>query len=188
MRLFFAVFPPPEVQRAAFAMEEALRRPDDLVSWVKLENLHYTLRFMGDLGEDGARRAGEAAQEAASDLDAFDAELGSLGAFPNARRPRVLWVGLAKGGESLKALAKRLEAALRRRGFERADQPFSAHLTIGRVRNPGQDWSARLDGASPPAAEVATFHVDRLLLMESKLSPKGSTYTIKSEVLLRRAS
>ena len=186
MRLFFAVFPPPEVQRAAFAMEEALRRPDDLVSWVKLENLHYTLRFMGELGEDGARRAGEAAQEAASDVAAFDAELGGLGGFPNARRPRVIWVGLAKGDEPLKALARGLEAGLRRRGFERADKPFSAHLTIGRVRNPGQDWSTRLDSASSlPGA--AAFRVDRLLLMESKLSPKGSMYTIRSEALLRKA-
>ena len=61
MRLFFAVFPPPEVQRAAFALEESLRRPGDGVSWVKLENLHYTLRFLGELGESGLRRAAAAA-------------------------------------------------------------------------------------------------------------------------------
>jgi RNA 2',3'-cyclic 3'-phosphodiesterase len=184
MRLFFAVFPPPEVQRAAFALEEALRRPGDLVSWVKVENLHYTMRFMGDLGADGARRCAEAAAEAAADVSAFDATLGGLGAFPNARKARVLWVGMARGAEPLEALAKGLEAALRRRGFERADRAFSAHLTIGRARNPGEDWTPRLAAIEAPDPSAARFRVDRLLLMESRLSPKGSTYTVREEAEL----
>lgn len=184
MRLFFAVFPPPEVQRAAFAMEEALRRIGNPVSWVRADNLHYTLRFMGDLGADGARRCGEAADEAAAAIPAFDAALGGLGAFPKPVNARVLWIGLAEGAEPLTALAKGLDAGLRKRGFDRADKPFSAHLTIGRVRNAGEDWGPRLAGA--PAADPATarFRVDRLRLMESKLSPKGSTYSVKHEAKL----
>ncbi len=61
MRLFLAVFPGAAVQRAAHAAGEALRKPGDGVSWVKQENLHYTMRFLGDVGADGARRAAEAA-------------------------------------------------------------------------------------------------------------------------------
>jgi 2'-5' RNA ligase len=183
MRLFFAVFPPPAVQRAAFAMEEALRRPGDLVSWVKVDNLHYTLRFMGDLGEDGARRAADAAQEAAGGVHAFEAALGGLGAFPNARKARVLWIGLARGEEPLESLAAALEAGLGRRGFDRADHRFSAHLTVGRPRSFGEDWSQRL-ATVQPVDSGASFRVDRLLLMESKLSPKGSTYTVKHEARL----
>jgi 2'-5' RNA ligase len=184
MRLFIAVFPPLPVQQAAFALEEALRRPGDLVSWVKRENLHYTVRFLGDLGEDGGRRAAEAVHEAAAAHARFDAELGAVGAFPDARRARVLWASLAEGAEPFTELSRSLEAGLRRRGFERAERPFSPHLTIGRVRNPKEDWTERLAAVRLPAPETLRFTVDRLLLMRSQLSPKGSTYTIQAEGML----
>ena len=139
MRLFLAVFPPPGVQRAAYAAIEALRRPGDGVSWVKPENLHYTMRFLGEVGEDGARRAADAATESAAKSRRFDAALGPLGAFPSARRARVIWVGMSEGAEALVALARDLDRALEKRGFGGADKPFSAHLTLGRVRDPHTD-------------------------------------------------
>jgi 2'-5' RNA ligase len=186
MRIFLAVFPPAEVQRAARGWIEALRGPGDSVSWVKPENLHYTLRFLGELGEDGARRAGEAAGEAAARSAAFGAALGGLGAFPNARRARVLWAGMTEGAVALETLARDLDAGLARRGFERPDHPFSAHLTLGRVREPGRDWSPVL-AAAAEAAAPANFVVDRLCVVESKLDPRGSIYTIRLEARLAPA-
>lgn len=179
-RLFLAVFPSPEAQAAAARACEALRSPGDGVSWVKRENLHYTLRFLGDLGADGARRAAEAAREAAAAHAPFEAALGGLGCFPNARRARVVWVGLAEGDAPLRALAGSLEEALRRAGFGRADKPFASHLTVGRVRE-SADWSARLAAARAPEAR---FAVDRLLLVKSTLSPRGSIYEVASEARL----
>jgi 2'-5' RNA ligase len=183
MRLFLAVFPPAGVQRAAHACIEALRRPGDGVSWVKPENLHYTLRFLGEVGEDGARRAAEAAAEAAAAAKAFAAALGGLGAFPNPRRARVIWVGMSEGGEALVALAADLDRALARRGFGAADKPFSAHLTLGRVRTPGTDWTTAL-AAQRVAAASAGFTVDRICVVESQLSPRGSIYTVRTEAPL----
>lgn len=183
MRLFLAVFPPEAAQRAAHAAIEALRRPGDGVSWVKRENLHYTMRFLGEVGEDGARRAAEAAAEAAAGARAFPAGLGALGAFPDARRARVLWVGMSEGGEALEALARDLDRSLAARGFGKADKRFSAHLTIGRVREPGPDWTAKL-AAVQVAAEAARFTVDRIRVVESKLDPRGSIYTVRAEGLL----
>jgi len=179
-RLFLAVFPPPEAQAAVARACDTIRVPGDGVSWVRRENLHYTLRFLGDLGTDGARRAGEAAREAASDHAPFEAALGAFGCFPNARRARVVWIGLAEGDASLRALAASLEAALERRGFGRADKPFASHLTVGRVREPA-DWTAKLAGARAPEAR---FAVDRLLLVKSTLSPRGSLYEPVSEAKL----
>jgi len=194
MRLFLAVFPPREVQEAAYALGQKLRQPDDPVSWVKPENLHYTLRFMGELGEDGARRVGEAALEAASQNLKFEASLGKLGAFPGPRRARVIWIGMTDGAEALQRLARTVETQLRRRKFSHADKPFSAHLTIGRVRlrrdrGPAPkassgDWTERLEKTHFPASAPCRFKVDRLLLMESKLSPQGSTYTQRIEAEL----
>jgi len=172
------------VRHAAHALSEALRRPGDGVSWVRPDNLHYTMRFIGDVGEDGARRIAEAAREAATGRAAFDAELGGLGAFPNPRRARVIWLGMTEGAEPLTALALALEEGLRKRGFEKADKPFSAHLTLGRVRVPDRDWTEPLATAPAPGPGTTRFRVDRLCVVESQLSPKGSIYTVRAEARL----
>ncbi|HEY3215868.1 MAG TPA: RNA 2',3'-cyclic phosphodiesterase [Candidatus Eisenbacteria bacterium] len=182
MRLFLAVFPPAEVQSVAAQVIERLRRPHDLVSWVKRENLHFTLRFLGELGESGAGRAAEAAIGAAADHRAFEVALGVPGAFPSAKRARVLWLGLVHGAEPLVALARSVEQALVRRGFDRADRSFTAHLTLGRVRDREQDWSERLTGPAPEP--TARFIVERVVVVESTLSPKGSIYRVRAEAPL----
>ena len=192
MRVFLAVFPPPEVQAAAHAAGEALRRASEAdglaanaVSWVKLENLHYTLRFIGEVGEDGARRLAVAATAAARTAASFQAALGGLGAFPRARGARVLWIGLAAGSEALVAVATALEVEVRRAGFGRADHEFTPHLTLGRVRQPGRDWSGTLErAAAAPGAGAARFAVDRILVVQSTLSPKGSRYEVFAEARL----
>ena len=173
LRVFLAVFPAPEVQAAVAAAIEALRRPGDGVSWVKRENLHFTLRFLGEVGASGARRAGAAAAEAAAAHQAFDAAPSGLGAFPGERRARVLWVGLSEGAAPLEALARDLERALERRGFEPEGRAFTAHLTIGRVREPGRDWTEALASVRLPAMR---WRVERLQVIRSTLSPKGSIY------------
>jgi len=181
MRLFVAVFPPALVQRAAAGVIDGLRRDGDGVSWVKPDNLHYTMRFLGEVGESGARRVADAADRAVRGREAFDAELGAPGAFPNARRARVLWLGMSRGERPLVELARALETELARLGFEREGRPFSPHLTIGRVRDLGHDWSEALAAAAPAAAP---FRVDRLAVVESQLNPKGSIYTIRHEANL----
>ncbi len=188
-RIFLGVFPPPSTQAAAEGVIDRLRQPDDRVSWVKRDNLHYTLRFLGDLGEDGARRAAQAVQEAAAAQPAFDARLGSLGAFPSPRKARVLWIGLAQGESALTSLAGAVEDALRRKGFDRPERAFAAHLTIGRVREPGRDWSAVLaaENSDSAARDGARFRVDRILVVHSQLSPQGSIYRVRAEVELARS-
>jgi 2'-5' RNA ligase len=144
----------------------------DSVSWVRQENLHYTMRFLGEVDDDGAARAGVAMREAAASRGRFGAVLGGFGAFPTAKKARVLWIGMTHGAESMRLLAEALELALKKQRFERADQPFEPHLTVGRVRMPG-DWTARLIDA--PGVE-ARFQVDRLWLMQSALGSGGSRY------------
>jgi len=181
MRLFIAVFPPPEMQAAAWRAAEPLRAGrGDSVSWVKAENLHYTMRFLGEVDEAAAARAADAMREAAAAHHRFGATVGGFGAFPTAKKARVLWMGMLQGAEPMRLLASSLEQALKKQRFERADQPFEPHLTVGRVRMPG-DWTTRLIDA--PSLE-ARFQVDRLLLMKSTLGGGGSRYERMAEAPL----
>lgn len=186
MRLFFAIVPPPAVQRAAFRVIEALRRPGDDVAWVREENLHFTLRFLGEVGDTARRDVARAAREAAARHAPFDAALGATGAFPGPRRARVLWLGLASGADAMQALAGSLEDALEGCGFAREARGFSAHLTIGRVRDPRMDWTARLRDAGA-APGTPAFRVDRIALVQSRLARGGSLYTVMDEALLAGA-
>jgi len=186
MRTFLAVFPSSEAQRAAHAVIERLRRPDDDVSWVRRENLHYTLRFMGELDEDAVSRLIAAARQGAAERPRFTATLGAAGAFPSARRARVLWLGLSQGAEALTALAGGLERSLVDHDFEGAERPFSPHLTLGRVRRREQDWSGRLAtvAAGSESGHPTGFVVDRVAIVESTLSPGGSIYRVRAEAAL----
>ncbi|MFI5372249.1 MAG: RNA 2',3'-cyclic phosphodiesterase [Candidatus Eisenbacteria bacterium] len=187
MRIFVAVFPPAATQTLAAGLIERLRRPGDGVSWVKPDNLHYTLRFLGELGEDGARRVGESADEAVTGLTAFEVTLGGTGGFPRARGARVIWLGLTEGTAPFVALGKRVETALARRGFEPERRGFTPHLTLGRVREPSRDWTDTLAALPSIAADpAARFSVDALAVVESTLSPKGSIYRVWRRAELAR--
>ncbi len=183
MRIFVALFLPDPVRDALVAALESVRATGSGVSWVRPQNLHYTLRFLGELGEDGARRVAEAADEAAGAHRVFELALGSFGCFPPKGPPRVLWVGAGRGAEPLEALARDLERGLRGRGFDPGDHPFRAHLTIGRVREPGRgDWRHHVEELS---VEAPPFQAERLSVVQSTLSPRGSLYDIRHEARLR---
>lgn len=185
LRIFLAVFPPSEAQGLAAAAIDKLRSAGDGVSWVKRDNLHYTMRFIGDVGEDGARRVAEAAREAAAAHDGFGVALGPPGAFPTAKKARVIWLGLNTGNEPFAQLAHSLEQSLARRGFEPEEREFSAHLTLGRVREPGRDWTAKLLEAGAPEGDAARFAVSEIAVVESQLSPGGSIYNVRERAKLR---
>ena len=180
MRLFIAVFPPADVQQVAYRAADPLRIGHDAVAWVKRDNLHYTMRFLGEQDDAAAASAGKAMREAAGQRSRFGATLGGFGAFPSAKRARVLWIGMLQGAEPMRLLASALEAALGRQGFESSDELFEPHLTVGRVRAPG-DWTARL--LDPPTVEVR-FQVERLQLVKSVVAAGGSRYEIVTEAPL----
>lgn len=180
MRLFLAVFPPAEVQQVAYRAADPLRIGHDAVAWVKRENLHYTMRFLGDHDDAGLARAKAAMRDAAGLRPRFGATLGGFGAFPSAKRARVLWIGMIQGAEPMRLLSSALDMALAKHGFDATEENFEPHLTVGRIRAPG-DWTTRLLDA--PTVE-ARFQVDRLQLVNSVLGSGGSTYDVMEEAPL----
>jgi len=107
----------------------------------------------------------------------FDLALRGLGAFPGSTRPRVLWAGVGAGAQAAVDLAARVDEALAALGFAAEARPFSAHVTLGRAREPRRDpaLGAALDAAA--TLDFGLFTVDRIALMRSDLSPRGARYT-----------
>ena len=164
--------------RAAVAAEIARLRPlAPRVGWVAAPNLHLTLKFLGELLPDALAQVKDALTEAVSGAAPFRLHFYGLGAFPGMARPRVLWVGVAEGGQAAQALQARLEAALGRRGFPREERPFSPHLTVGRVREPRGLAGLQEAMARDARMDFGGMEARALSLMRSDLSPAGSRYT-----------
>jgi 2'-5' RNA ligase len=176
MRLFFAVRLPGEVQQALRpALESGRSAAGVSVGFTRIEQLHFTLAFLGEQPEAALARACEAA-EAARELPQFELAISGRGAFPGMSRPRVLWLGAGKGAAPLTALAEKLCGGLRERGFALEDRAFRPHLTLGRVKSRGDRDARRALEAIPPG-ELARFTVRELSLMQSVLGPAGANHT-----------
>jgi len=138
---------------------------------VPVDNWHLTLRFLGDTSRDAHDRL--VAALAAADMGAsFDLELGALGAFPRPERARVLWIGAGEGRERLVALAAIAESAAVAAGFAPERRPFSAHLTLSRLK-PERDVSPIVAAVSPFGSRTA---IDEIVLYRSHLRREGAEY------------
>ena len=173
LRAFFALDLPSAVQvRAAQAAEELRRAVPEGVRWVPAENLHLTLKFLGDVGERQVPQLVERALAKLAPVSPFEVELSGFGALPNARTARVVWLGVSKGSREMARIARKLDAAGASIGVERERRPFRAHLTLGRLRSPAR---AALERAATP--EEISFRVQEIVLYESRLSSDGARYS-----------
>lgn len=177
MRSFVAVLLPEALRVRVHEAAADLRRIGAAVSWVRAENLHVTLRFLGSVDEGTLGRVREALDEAAAATAPFTASLGGFGGFPMASAPRVVWVGVAAGAEALAELHARLEAALARRGIPPEGRPFHAHVTLGRARDP-RGATALAAALAQPAAPLGEVTADAVHLMRSDLDPAGARYSV----------
>lgn len=151
---------------------------DASINWSKPDTWHLTLKFLGETDE--ARIPALKAALAAVDFTTFTLRAGGAGAFPDARRPKVLWLGLAEGGEQSAALARSIEDGLAALGIPREKKPFRPHLTLGRVRRPAPgDWTPVLDAAAAPP--WPPFTAAHFTLWQSTLAPEGAIHTALAE-------
>lgn len=175
IRTFVAVEMAAPVRRAAVAAIDRLRNSGADVKWVAAENMHLTLQFLGQVPATEINDVCRAVTGAVAGVEPFELEIRGVGAFPNARRPRTVWLGVSAGREELAAVQKRIQKALKQLGFKPEARQFSPHLTIGRVRESGPalaepitEGTDALFGRSP-VTEVVVF--------SSELSRSGPTYT-----------
>ncbi|GBD29021.1 RNA 2',3'-cyclic phosphodiesterase [bacterium HR32] len=162
---------------------EAWPHGERLVKWVEPENLHLTLKFLGEVGEGKAVDV-LTALEGLAGRGEFYVRYAGLGAFPRARGARVLWIGVTEGADRLASLAAWVEDRLRPLGFPPEERPFSPHLTIGRLRTPAYHPELQRAVEREARVEVGSQRVQSVEVMESVLRRQGPVYTVRASYRL----
>ena len=154
--------------------------------WVRPEDIHLTLKFLGDVPTEAVPEITQALKIACAPSAPFDITLAGVGCFPNCRQPRVVWVGI-KETVFLRNLQSAVEEAVNELGYPPEERAFSPHLTLARVeRNAKPKEVAALGQEVERSAlgEIATFHAERVSLMRSDLRPSGPIYSELAEARL----
>lgn len=180
LRAFIAIEIPEEIKKEIAAQTVELRRLlGHSVRWAAPENIHLTLKFLGEISSLNVDFLIQALKTEASQHPSFEITVGNLGAFPNPRHARIIWMGV----DSLPALdwlQHNIEAATMRLGYPAEDKPFSAHLTIGRVRekiSPTEAHSVRKALENTNIGSLGTFAAKFVHLFRSDLQAGGPLYT-----------
>ena len=177
-RTFCAVELPDNVRARLRDHIQRLREaaPEAAASWTRVENIHLTLKFFGNVDVERIPAISDAAARAATELGAFTIGVGGTGVFPKPSRPQVLWIGVSDPSGKLSSLQRLLENECARKGFEKEDHSYRPHLTIARLRKP--DGARQLaDTHLQMKFEPVEIELKELVVFRSELSSKGSRYT-----------
>ena len=188
MRAFIAIKLPKEIRDTLVRLQEQLKTSKADVKWVEPQNIHSTLKFLGEIEDKKLEGIITIMEDVAGDKHTYDIRISSLGAFPNISSPRVIWVGIDKGDSETKEIAKELEEKIAKLGIPKEDRPFSSHITIGRTRSPINRERLIRDLNNLQlkfAQENLEFLVTKITLFKSTLTPKGPIYEALKEANLK---
>lgn len=179
-RVFIAIEIPLPIRQAIHAQTESLRAAlgRGLVRWVPVENMHLTLKFIGDVSPAQLDALAQMTTAEAAACAPFSMEVGGLGSFPTPRRARVIWIGI-HAPAALTSLQRGLESAAARLGCEAEERPFSPHLTIGRVKQPvsaGDRQKVHAALEETRLGPLGRADVTAVHLFKSDLKPSGAEY------------
>lgn len=181
LRVFVAIELPAHTCDAIQKQTSRLRQTlgNDFIRWVPSQNMHLTLKFLGDTAVTHLDFLKQMLVREAEQHPSFEMQLGGVGCFPNQRNPRVLWIGIHAPSD-LTSLQRGVEAGVSRLGYKPEARPFSPHLTVGRVRENAslielQKIRAALNAIQP--GNIAIAKVDAVHLFKSDLQPGGAVYT-----------
>jgi RNA 2',3'-cyclic 3'-phosphodiesterase len=189
LRAFIAVELPLEIRQSVCEATSKLRKEiGALVRWVPLENMHLTLKFLGDVSPSNIDLLSGMLRSETDLFNCFDLHLNGLSSFPSLKRPRVIYIGI-QAPAALESLQRGIESASRRLGYESEERGFSPHLTLGRVKQnitvPEQQMIRRALEVTK-IDSLGTARVDSVQLFKSDLKPTGSVYTRLFSALLRK--
>ena len=187
IRAFIAIELPDAASDALSSVQGGLRAErHPYVKWVDPGGIHLTLKFLGNIDAGKVLAITDAIARAAQGVSPFRLKLGGLGAFPNPRRPNVIWVAVTGDVERLASLQRGIDRLLVPLGFSPESRPFTAHLTLGRLREGASAGERQRIGEflATVQPEEVHFEVGEVSLMRSTLTPSGALYSRLSSVPL----
>ncbi|MGD0654519.1 MAG: RNA 2',3'-cyclic phosphodiesterase [Thermoguttaceae bacterium] len=184
VRTFIAIEIDAAVRARAAELIGVLRAAEADVKWVEPQNLHITLQFLGEVPEEQIAAVCQAVEQGAAHMPPFDLEIRWAGAFPNANRPRTLWIGANAGSDRMADLHDNVALELSELGFQDEDRKFQTHLTIGRTRS-GKN-AAELGRLLKQHADfdAGCMRVEKVTVFSSRLERGGPLYDVLSTARL----
>ena len=174
MRCFIGI-PVEEWRGELSRLLEKIKRGTREVKWVKAENLHVTLKFLGEIEEEMVGKIKKTLAESLQDVTAFSLTAGALGAFPSLSSPRIIWLGIGEGKEKIEKIFKKIERGLTEFGISPEARKYHPHITLGRVKRRADKgwWKGVLNTKLPRFPRMV---VREVVLYQSCLHPEGPEY------------
>lgn len=185
MRAFVAVELPDQIQNNIYELQNKLRQCGINLKWVRPENMHLTLVFLGEINESLVPQLAEKLNAIVANHQAFDLEIAGLGEFPNFRVAKVQWVGISEGEEQLCSLQRDIEKCAKGFRIKVDKRKYHPHITLGRCKGA----PVRMDLPDDIRdSRVGKIHVDRIHLIKSELGGPQPVYTILRTCKLKPAA
>jgi len=184
IRSFLAVELPKAIQKKIEEIQGDLKSSRADVRWVSPEKIHLTLKFFGNIEESKVEPIVKSIEAPIQNTTPFLLSARGIGAFPNLKNPRVIWMGLTNGKENIISLQQRLEVLFEQMGFQAEDRSFHPHLTLGRVKSSRgkEELVRRMEKYKEE--EFGDFQVEGVIFFKSDLRPSGPIYTPLRELRL----
>jgi 2'-5' RNA ligase len=184
VRTFIAVELTESIRAEIEDLQHEFERAGTEVKWTEPENLHVTLVFLGEVDDKEIPTVCRIAAQAVAGMGPFPLSVEGVGCFPNARRPRVVWVGVGQGQDELVRIHDALETPLLDLGYRREDRKYTPHITLGRAKSdrPTERLSAAI--ARQAGWKAGDMTVTEILVMGSELTRDGPIYTVLGRVKL----
>ena len=177
IRTFIALELPPALISLLHKVQQDLKRMKIRARWVRPENIHITLNFLGDINPGDVDKIDAAMAAAAIEFPPVTLTVRGIGVFPGIKRPRVIWVGLGGDIRSLLSLQSRLEQELAGAGFPKDKRSFKAHLTLGRIKQSAGPAVIRQMISEYATLSSDEFSCNQVILFKSDLKPSGAVYS-----------
>src|SRR3989338_2873786 len=186
IRAFIAIELPARIAQGLEKIQDGLKDETNKVAWVKPENIHLTIKFLGDIETNKIDSITKVLEDAAGNLSNFKISIKGIGAFPTIENPRVLLVGIEEDDTNVSQLYNNFEHGLTALGFEREQRTFKPHLTLGRIKFLKDKKLLKQRFEKIADINLGQFTAAGLYLFESKLTPEGAVHTKLKEVKFKR--
>ncbi len=185
VRTFIAIELPEAVKEGLLRVIGRLRRSGARATWVKADAMHLTLRFLGEIDSSAVTALSESLRSRYASVPPIGLRVRGLSAFPNVRKPSIVWVGAEPLRGPLEQAQRIAEEGAAGLGLARDDKPFHPHITLARVRKPGDTHALTRAMAEETDVDLGAFTVTAVSLFSSELSQSGPRHTRIEEFLLQ---